>query len=271
MTNSTVLISPVLAARLVRVPVLIQAQEAVKSVAARRIFRFHGAVANVVIIIARFQEAALGRRRRARVALIPVGIPVGTPAPPVRNGFGSPVQLCLIGTVDRHKRQDLAVDTVAMLQDRGIATQLKLVGPIADPDFAAEVRQRARRLGVSESVQMAGPTASVETVYHESDILLLPAGEVTPLVLMEALAHETPTVAADMGAVSDIVVDGVTGVLVPSEDPTAMADAVVRLLSDPGYARRLAAAGRLHVARSFDETASHEHLRAEIERALPIR
>jgi len=72
------------------------------------------------------------------------------------------------------------------------------------------------------------------------------------LALVEASACGLPVVAGNSGGVPDAVRDGETGFLVPAEDPAAFADAISRLLGDPGLARRVGAAGRHAVETYFN-------------------
>ena len=98
----------------------------------------------------------------------------------------------MVGTVDRHKRQDVAIAAVRALRDRGLEAELTLLGLEADRAYAAELREQARDLDVARQVHFAGPTSDVAARLLAADALLLPAGEVTPLVLMEAMALRTP-------------------------------------------------------------------------------
>jgi glycosyltransferase involved in cell wall biosynthesis len=63
--------------------------------------------------------------------------------------------------------------------------------------------------------------------------------EILPLAILEAMAVGTPVVATDVGGVRDLVRDGDTGLLVPPEDPAALAAALVRVLQDDDLADRL--------------------------------
>jgi len=72
------------------------------------------------------------------------------------------------------------------------------------------------------------------------------------LVLVEALACGCPAVASDLPAIRDVIIHQDTGWLVPQKSPEAIADAVVKLLSEPGLRRQLAVNGRTHANRNFD-------------------
>ena len=73
-----------------------------------------------------------------------------------------------------------------------------------------------------------------------------------PRSIMEAMAAGAAVVATDVGAVADLVRDGETGLLVPVDDPAALASALERLVADADERRRLAAAARRLVEQSFD-------------------
>jgi glycosyltransferase involved in cell wall biosynthesis len=268
--NSTVLVAPVLAARLAGVPVVVHAQEAPKSVAVRALFRFHGALADTVVAISPWiAEAFAGAR--ANVLLNPVGIAIPQRSTRPRRENGGPLRLVVVGTVDRHKRQDLAVAAVAALKNHGLDAELEFVGAEADTAYAAEVRALAQSAGVAERVRFVGQSSDVPGHLLAADALLLPAGEVTPLVIMEAMALGTPVIAAQMGSIPDVVVDGASGLLVTPDDPAAIAAAVARLHGEPGLASTLADGGRLRVEQHFDEARSHLRLREEIARLVAAR
>lgn len=263
--NSTVLVAPVVGARLAGVPAVVHAQEAPKSVAARRLFRVHGTLAHTCVAISPWIAQALGGAR-ANVLTNPVGIPIPRDPGPREPRAGDPVRLVVVGAVDRHKRQDVAVAAVRALRDRGVEAELTLVGIEADPAYAAELRAHARDLAVGRQVHFAGPASDVAGRLLTADALLLPAGEVTPLVAMEAMALRTPVVAARMGSVPDVVADEVSGLLVAPGDPAVLAEAVVRLRDETGLARRIADGGRRRVEEHFDERRSRRLLSAEIRR-----
>ena len=73
-----------------------------------------------------------------------------------------------------------------------------------------------------------------------------------PVALMEAMAMERPVVATDISGVSELVEDGVTGLLVPPGDPGRLAAALRAIHDDPELAARLGRAGRRRVAEDFD-------------------
>lgn len=268
--NSTVLVGPVAAARLAGVPGIVVAQEAPKSPAARVLFRIHGALATTVVAISPWIASAFDGAR-AHVMLSPVGIRLPPRVQREPTCRDRPLRLVVVGTIDRHKRQDLAVAALGKLVERGMDAKLTLIGPDAGDAYSADVRAQAGRLSVSERVEFAGPSNDVPAHLLRSDILLVPAGEVTPLVLMEAMAYGTPVIAARMGSIPDVTVHEESGLLFEPDDADGLAAAIQSLADDPARADRLAAGGRERVEQHYDQAQSHRRLEAEIKRLIDGR
>ena len=271
-TNSSTAVSPVLGARLARVPALVQVQEGPSLQGAGALLALHRRLARTVVVISPTLAQAAGRGGGARVVVNPVGIAVG-PAPPARapRRAGDPFEVLVVASLDRNKGQDVAVRALARLVTEGVDATLTLAGPPADPEFAAEVEALAAALGVADRVALLGPRAGVRELMRGAGALVVASrAELTPLVLMEALAERAPVVATRVGGVPDIVQDGRTGLLVASEDDVALAAALARLARDPELADRLAGAGRRHVEERFDERDAHARLGREVALLLGI-
>jgi glycosyltransferase involved in cell wall biosynthesis len=84
------------------------------------------------------------------------------------------------------------------------------------------------------------------------------------MVLQEAMAMGAPSIGTDSGGVPEIITDEVTGLLVPPKDPTAIAEAILRLYRDPGLREKLSTAARAFVLDAYDM----ERQYAAFERAL---
>ncbi|MFN2586498.1 MAG: glycosyltransferase family 4 protein [Actinomycetota bacterium] len=121
------------------------------------------------------------------------------------------------------------------------------------------LRRAAAR--VPQRVVFAGrvPDEDAPGVFAAADVFALPVAdrwfgldtEGLGVVLLEASACEVPCVTGRSGGTPEAVVDGVTGLVVDARDPARLTDAIVRLLSDRGLARRMGAAGRRHVREEF--------------------
>jgi glycosyltransferase involved in cell wall biosynthesis len=265
-TNSTVSLSPVLAARLAGVPVLVHSRDSLDSPLVPAVRRAHASLATTVVAISS-ATAAPFEGGRARVVTIHDGVPV--PADSASRAPRSPLRLAVVGAIDRNKSQDVAVRSTAALVERGVEVTLDLIGPTTDPDYAAEVAELAGRLGVASRVRWRGEAPDPDAAFADADLVLVPSqAETLSLVALEALARRLPLVASRVGGLLDIVRDGETGVLVRPGDAGGFADAVASLAADPSRARAMAAEGREDVARRFDVRNSVAALRLEIERTI---
>jgi glycosyltransferase involved in cell wall biosynthesis len=258
-TCSTVLLAPVLAARLTGARSVVHAREWPTTRLGRAVFEIQKHAADVVVAISDGVAARFEGRGRATVVHIADGIdPLAVEPTPAR--FGSPLRLCVVGSLTGGdgKGQHRAVETVAILRDRGVEATLSIVGPILDEGYAEVVRAAIRGHGVGDRVAILGARDDVPALLREHDALLFcsrQGADVTPLVLMEALAAERPVIAAGVGSVAEVLGGGEFGTLVAPEDPEAMADAVEELIGAPAAARSQASRGRAHVAANFDREA----------------
>jgi glycosyltransferase involved in cell wall biosynthesis len=107
------------------------------------------------------------------------------------------------------------------------------------------------------------PPAELGPFYERAAIVVAPSlREGYGVVAREAMAHGRPVVASAVGGLAEAIEDGVTGLLVPPEDPPALRAALERLLADAELRQRLGAAAREHAERSFSRAAELEALLA---------
>jgi glycosyltransferase involved in cell wall biosynthesis len=134
-----------------------------------------------------------------------------------------------------------------------------------DPGFAASLRDRIARAGLSGRLGFTGPLgrAALDTCYDAADLVVLPSRtESWGMAITEALAHGVPVVASDVGGIPEAVghaPDGTRpGLLVPAGDAYALERALGRWLCDAGLRHRLrmAARARSHVLSGWAETAT---------------
>ena len=118
--------------------------------------------------------------------------------------------------------------------------------------MAAELQALASELGVADAVTFAGrlDRDAMANLYRLADVCLNPSlADNMPNSVLEALASGVPVVSTRVGGVPFIVQDGVTALLVPPQDPTAMAQAVKRIVADPPFKSKLIEAGLIEVQR----------------------
>jgi glycosyltransferase involved in cell wall biosynthesis len=116
--------------------------------------------------------------------------------------------------------------------------------------FNSEIHQTVANLNLAANVEFLGEVEKPYLHWVDAAVYVQPSRfEILPMAILEAMAVGLPVVATDVGGVSDLVVNGVTGILVPPEDPGRLAEAVTRLIREPDTALRMGTAGRQRAAR----------------------
>jgi glycosyltransferase involved in cell wall biosynthesis len=124
-------------------------------------------------------------------------------------------------------------------------TDLLLVG---DGPLRGELERLVRELGIEARVRFLGVRSDVADLLRAADVFALTSlSEAASLTLLEAMASSVPVVVTAVGGNSEIVRDGVDGLLVPRRDAVAVGRALATLLRDPATAQEMGAAGRARV------------------------
>lgn len=192
-----------------------------------------------------------------RVVAIPTGVDIrrfspGAATGTIREELGLSPAVPLVGMVAilrRKKGHHILLDAVPDIL-RAVPEALFVLagnGPQRE-----NVSRKIRGMGLSEKVFMLGLRKDVPNVIASLDLFVLPTlEEALGTSFLEAMAMEKPVVGTRVGGVSEVVVDGVNGYLVPSENPGELARAIVALLRDGEAARRMGIEGRKTVREKY--------------------
>ncbi|MFN2468560.1 MAG: glycosyltransferase family 4 protein [Gaiellaceae bacterium] len=157
--------------------------------------------------------------------------------------------LLAIARLEAQKGLDVAVRALPAVRRSHRDAVLVVLGEGSE---RAALEALARREGVADAVFLPGRVGDVAAWLYRAELLLHPARwEGFGLALLEAMLASRPVVATAVSSVPEIVADGETGVLVPPEDPAALAQAVSGLLDDPARASRYGRAGYERARASF--------------------
>ena len=209
-----------------------------------------------------------GIGRAAQYAVVPSGVPtqaLRASAPPraeARARLGLPADAFVIAGVGRLvpiKGFDLLVAALADVAARVPDTHVLLIGEGAD---RAALEARAAALGVADRLHITGSVTDVMARLAGADVLAAPSrNEGMGRVLVEAMALGLPVVGARVGGIGDVIVDNECGLLVPPEDPGALAAALVELGLDAPRRAKLGAAAPPR-AEAFSTTVAAAAMRA---------
>lgn len=149
---------------------------------------------------------------------------------------------------------ELCPRLLAELNRRDLLVKLIMIGPDKGDGSMQNTIALAKTLGVNDQIKIIPgiPKDQVPQALSQGDLFLNSTNfDNTPVSVIEAMACGLPIVTTDVGGIPWLVEDSIDGLLVPPEDPLAMADAVYQILTQPDLASRLSANGRKK-AESFD-------------------
>lgn len=124
---------------------------------------------------------------------------------------------------------------------------------VGDGSLRVELESLAERLNTHDNCIFTGFRKDIPNILSAIDIFTMSSlFEGMPMVILEAMASSKPVISTDVGGISELVVDGETGILVPPQDPDALAEAIITLLKDKQKAKQMGIAGRKRVEEYFD-------------------
>lgn len=176
-----------------------------------------------------------------------VAVPALEPGPlPI-----DPPSLLCIGRLNQQKGFDVALDAFALFAERYPAVRLRIAGDGTDRQVLIE---QARDLRLAGRVDFIGlvPPAKVPRVLDQATIVLMPSRwEGLPVLAVEAAMMGRPIVGTGVDGIPEVVLHERTGLIVPPEDPAALAAATTRLLDDLDEAAVMGRAARAHATAAF--------------------
>ena len=157
-----------------------------------------------------------------------------------------------VGNIRRVKGHDVLIRAAAAIIQQFPEVSFSIAGDVLEPAYFAELQTLIQDLDLANHFHFDGGVTNLRQHLAGADIFVLPSrSEGFSNAIIEAMASSLPVVATDVGGNGEAVKDGITGFLVPSEDPDALSAAILRLLSDPFQAKAMGAAGRNLVAERF--------------------
>jgi glycosyltransferase involved in cell wall biosynthesis len=152
-----------------------------------------------------------------------------------------------VGRLDYQKAPEVMVEALRLMRHRAVLVWA------GDGELAARTREVAAASGLADRVLLLGNRTDVPAILPAFDVFAMSSRfEGLPCAIVEAQQCGIPVVATAVNAVTDVVVPGETGLLVPPERPVLLAEALDYALDHPGEARQWAAVARDHLGHRYD-------------------
>ena len=248
----------------------------VASLAVRFASRFAGSADLVIAPSARIAESLAGVGVKAKIAVVPTGVPLELFRPGDRGaarrrlGLDEDAPLCLyVGRLDREKSVERVLDAFGSIALAVSGARLLLVG---QGSHESPLRRLAGASHARSAIRFAGSVAREELppYYQAADLFLFASEtETQGLVLAEAHACGLPAVAVRASGVDEVVRDGETGLLTKAE-VEELADAAIGLLLDAPRRSAMALAARALAARDFSAARQVEVMVGHYRRLLGV-
>lgn len=186
---------------------------------------------------------------------------------PFRAPRDRPPRIVAAGTLVEGKGFDELIQACALLHRKGILFECRILG---EGPMEEELRRLVIGLGLGRSVSLLGarPPDEITRIVQQAAAVVSPSVDggdggdaALPPTLLEAMAAGTPVLATKVGALSEVIRHGETGVLVPPRDPTKLAAAIQRLLRDAILRVHVAVRARNLVETMFDIRRNSAELR----------
>jgi glycosyltransferase involved in cell wall biosynthesis len=191
-------------------------------------------------------------RRRAPHTIVPYPIDPRFDSVAAASPLPPPL-IVSTARLEPSKGHMLLLDGFAIVRQRVPDARLRIIGGDQEGHeaYADELRQRARDIAPDGAISFTGWADFPESHMHDATVYVCSSRiEGLGIAIVEAMACGLPAVITANTGMAEFVEDGRSALVVPNDDPAALADAVVRLLQDPDLAARIAAAG-LATSRQF--------------------
>ena len=185
------------------------------------------------------------------------------------------VRLVSCGRINPCKGHDDLIRAVAELKSRDIIAELHICGATDSTkvDYRDSLLELAKTLDVADQVRLLGSVSEADVRNELQDAHFFCLGshkEPLGVATMEAMAMELPCIVTSSPGVTEMITDGIDGILVPPKTPVAFADAIERQLDQPFETRQLATQARTTVCQRFHSGVSAEAIRDGVAGRTPV-
>jgi glycosyltransferase involved in cell wall biosynthesis len=181
------------------------------------------------------------------------------------------VIITTVGNIRRVKGHDVFIKAAATIVQNFPNVSFSIAGDVLEPDYFQELQSLVHDLDLSGRFHFLGSVNDLREHLSSADIFVLASrSEGFSNAIVEAMAASLPVVATNVGGNAEAVIDGVTGFIVPSDEPAALSAAITRLISNPSQAQTMGEAGRNLVMEKFTTKAMMSKISACYQNLLAI-
>jgi glycosyltransferase involved in cell wall biosynthesis len=170
----------------------------------------------------------------------------------IRNEFNIEEDTLFIGAIGRlvwQKGFEFLIQAMPKVLTEFPQTKVLIAG---EGPLREELEEVAERLKIKEHIIFSGFRADIKEILTAIDILVIPSLlEGFPMITLEGIAMAKPIIATRIDGINEQIVDGESGILIPPRDPSAIAEAIVRVITEKELAHSLGLGGRRRVEREF--------------------
>ncbi|WP_202804249.1 glycosyltransferase [Pleurocapsa sp. PCC 7319] len=169
---------------------------------------------------------------RSRISVVLNGVPIQDRLIERRV----PQSTWTLGTVALfrpRKGVEVLLDAIALLKQKGFSLKLRAVGNFETSDYEAEVKARVVSLGLEDDIDWRGFQKDVNAELCQMDLFVLPSlfGEGMPMVILESMALGLPVIATQIEGISEVICDGVNGLITEPGNPDSLAIKIAQVIS----------------------------------------
>ncbi len=169
--------------------------------------------------------------------------------PSARDRASGEIMVGSMGVLEERKGHRFLLAAAAELQARGLKLHYRIAG---EGPLRRSLEQQAVEFGLADYVQFSGFVTDAAEFLASIDLFVMPSlFEGLGVAALEAMAAGKAVIATRVGGLAESVLDGVTGLLVPPRDATALADAIEKLIRDPSLALALGSRGAERVRQHY--------------------
>ena len=173
-----------------------------------------------------------------------------------------------VGNVNAFKGLAYLVDGLAALVDRNVDVQCAVVGGLVDDVTCRSLERKVAEHRLEDRIKFVGRKTNVDEYLDAADLFIMPSeAEAMPICLVEAMAKSVPCIATDVGGVAEVIEDRISGLIVPSKNSSAIADAAEEILTDVDLEHTLRKNAKAVIQRQHTAAAIARH-QARIYREL---